>query len=65
MIELVVTLLVVGFVVWAANKLAGPYVSAEILRIANIVVLICVIVFVAQQFGVCSSVRDIPVPQVP
>ena len=60
MISLVVTLLVIGVLLW----LFDTYVPLEstIKRIIQIVVIICVIVYVLRAFGVLGA-ADIPVPQ--
>jgi len=60
MLSLVVTLLVIGVLMW----LFETYVplSHPFKRIIQIVVVICVVVYVLNAFGVLHQ-ADIPVPQ--
>lgn len=61
MIGLVLTLIVVGVLLWLANK----YIPMDptIKKILNIVVVICVVVWLLHAFGVIGRVGDVPVPQ--
>jgi hypothetical protein len=49
-IPVIITLIVVGVLLWAANTLLAPYMQAEILRILNIVVVLFVIVWLVYLF---------------
>ncbi len=60
MISLVVTLLVVGVLLWLFETYVPM--DATIKRIIQIVVIVCVIVYVLSAFGVLGR-ADIPVPQ--
>ena len=62
LISVVVTLVVVGVLLWLANT----YISMDgkIKNILNAVVVICVIVWLLYAFGVISHTGDIRVPQV-
>lgn len=61
MITLVVTLAVVGIVLWLVNTYVPM--DAKIKRILNAVVVVCVVVWLLYAFGVISRTNDIPVPQ--
>ena len=58
---LLITLGVVGGLLWLFNK----HITMDdgIKRIINIVVAVCVLVYVASAFGLCSHVNDIKVPR--
>lgn len=62
LISLVVTLIVVGVLLWLVN----PYLpmDGKIKKILNIVVVICVVVWLLCVFGVLGHSGDIHVPQV-
>ena len=62
LISLVVTLIVVGVLLWLVN----PYLpmDGKIKKILNIVVVICVVVWLLSVFGVLGHSGDIHVPQV-
>jgi len=62
LVSLVVTLLIVGVLLWAVNKFGAEFVDAKILRIINIVVVIAVVVYVLYAFLGGGNVRDIQVP---
>lgn len=61
LISLVVTLIVVGVLLWLVN--AYIPMDGKIKQILNIVVVICVIVWVLYAFGILNHSRDIRVPQ--
>jgi len=62
LINLVVTLIVVGVLLWLIN--AYIPMDGKIKRILNIVVVICVVVWLLSVFGVITHSGDIHVPQV-
>lgn len=62
MISLIVTLIVVGVILWLIN--AYVPMDAKIKNILNVVVVICVVVYLLSAFGVLHRAHDIPVPQV-
>ena len=62
MITLVVTLIVVGVLLWLVNTYIPM--DAKIKKILNVVVVICVVVWLLSAFGVIGRTGDIPVPQV-
>jgi len=59
---LVGTLLVVAVLLWALNQYVPM--DSKIKAIINAVVVICVVVWVLQAFGVFHRAGAIPVPQV-
>ena len=62
LINLVVTLIVVGVLLWLIN--AYIPMDGKIKRILNIVVVICVVVWLLSVFGVITHSGNIHVPQV-
>ena len=61
LISLVITLVVVGVLLWLVN--AYIPMDAKIKKILNIVVVICVIVWLLFAFGVIDRSSDIRVPR--
>ena len=61
MISLIVTLIVIGVLLWLVNTYIPM--DGKIKQIINIVVVICVVVWLLSVFGVLGHSRDIPVPQ--
>jgi hypothetical protein len=61
LISLVVTLIVVGVLLWLVN--AYIPMDGKIKKILNVVVVICVIVWLLSVFGVLGHSGDIRVPQ--
>ena len=62
LINLVITLIVVGVLLWLVN--AYIPMDAKIKKILNIVVVICVIVWLLYAFGILNHSGSIQVPQV-
>ncbi len=62
MISLVVTLIVVGLLLWLVNNYIPM--DGKIKKILNVVVVICVVVWLLYAFGVIKHGGDIQVPQV-
>jgi uncharacterized membrane protein YhdT len=62
LISIVITLIVVGVLLWLVN--AYIPMDAKIKKILNIVVVICVVVWLLSAFGVINHSGDIRVPQV-
>jgi len=61
MISLVLTLIVVGVLLWLVNAFIPM--DAKIKKILNVVVVICVVVWVLYAFGILGRGGDIRVPQ--
>lgn len=62
LISVVVTLVVVGLLLWLINTYIPM--DGKIKQILNIVVVICVVVWLLYAFGVLGSGGNIRVPQV-
>jgi hypothetical protein len=60
--SLVVTLIVVGVLLWLVNTYIPM--DGKIKKILNIVVVICVVIWVLYAFGILNHGGDIRVPQV-
>jgi hypothetical protein len=61
MISLVVTLIVIGGLLWLVNNYMPM--DGKIKKILNVVVVICVVVWLLFAFGVLGHAGDIRVPQ--
>jgi hypothetical protein len=61
LISLVITLAVIGVLLWLFNTYA-TMVDGKIKQIINAVVIICVVLWLLQVFGV-FGLADIPVPR--
>jgi hypothetical protein len=62
LINVAITLIVVGVLLWLVN--AYIPMDGKIKRILNIVVVICVVVWLLSVFGILGHGGDIHVPQV-
>ena len=62
MISLVITLIVIGVLLWLVNNYIPM--DGKIKQILNIIVVICVLVWLLSAFGVLGHTGDIKVPQV-
>ena len=61
LISLVVTLVIVGVVLWLVNTYIPM--DGKIKQILNIVVVICVVVWLLYAFGIINHSGDIHVPR--
>ena len=59
--SLVVTLIVIGVLLWLVNSYIPM--DEKIKKILNVVVVICVVVWLLSVFGVIGHTGDIRVPQ--
>jgi hypothetical protein len=62
MISLVITLIVVGILLWLVNTYIPM--DAKIKKILNIVVVVCVVIWLLYAFGLFSHFHDVPVPRI-
>jgi 1-acyl-sn-glycerol-3-phosphate acyltransferase len=62
LISLAVTLIVVGVLLWLVNTYIPM--DGKIKKILNVVVVICVVVWLLYTFGVLNHSGDIRVPRV-
>jgi hypothetical protein len=62
LISLIITLVVVGVLLWLVNTYLPM--DGKIKKILNIVVVICVVVWLLFAFGIIDRSSDIRVPQV-
>jgi len=62
LISLVVTLIVVGVLLWLVN--AYIPMDGKIKKILNVVVVICVVLWLLSVFGVLGNSGDIRVPRI-
>jgi bacteriorhodopsin len=61
MISLVITLIVVGVLLWLVNTYIPM--DGKIKKILNIVVVVCVVIWLLYAFGILGRSGDIQVPQ--
>ena len=61
LISLVLTLIVVGVLLWLVNNYIPM--DAKIKKILNVVVVICVVVWLLYAFGILGRAGDMRVPQ--
>lgn len=61
LITLIITLIVIGLVLWLVNS----YIPMEknIKQILNIVVVVCVVIWLLSVFGILDSSWDMQVPR--
>ena len=62
LISLVLTLIVVGVLLWLVNTYIPM--DGKIKKILNIVVVICVVIWLLYAFGIIDHANEIRVPQV-
>jgi hypothetical protein len=62
LISLAITLIVIGILLWLVNTYIPM--DGKIKKILNVVVVICVVVWLLSAFGVIGHTGDIQVPQV-
>ena len=62
LINVVVVLIVVGVLLWLVNTYIPM--DGKIKKILNVVVVICVVIWLLVAFGVINRAGDIRVPQV-
>jgi hypothetical protein len=62
LISVVITLIVIGILLWLVNSYIPM--DGKIKQILNIVVVICVVIWLLNVFGVIGGVHTITVPQV-
>ena len=62
LISLVVTLIVVGVLLWLVNTYIPM--DGKIKKILNAVVVICVVIWLLYAFGIINHAGDIRVPRV-
>jgi hypothetical protein len=62
LISLIITLVVIGVLLWLVNTYIPM--DGKIKKILNVVVVICVVVWLLYAFGVLHHSSDISVPQV-
>ena len=61
LISLIVTLVVIGVLLWLVNSYIPM--DGKIKKILNVVVVICVVVWLLYAFGILNHSNDIRVPQ--
>ncbi len=62
LLSLVVTLIVIGVLLWLVNNYIPM--DGKIKKILNVVVVVCVVIWLLYAFGIIGRVGDIRVPQI-
>ncbi len=62
LLSLVLTLIVVGVLLWLLNTYGGQFIDGTVLRIINIVVIIVLILWLLNVFGLLPM-ANVPVPR--
>jgi len=62
LISLVVTLIIVGVLLWLVNSYIPM--DGKIKKILNVVVVVCVVLWLLSVFGILGHAGDIHVPRV-
>lgn len=62
LISLIITLIVVGVLLWLVNTYIPM--DGKIKKILNVVVVVCVVVWLLYAFGILHHSGDITVPQI-
>lgn len=61
LLTVIITLIVVGILLWLVNTYIPM--DAKIKKILNVVVVICVVVWLLYAFGIINRADEIKVPQ--
>jgi 1-acyl-sn-glycerol-3-phosphate acyltransferase len=62
LISLIVTLIIVGMLLWLVNNYIPM--DGKIKNILNVVVVICVVIWLLYAFGIISHANQITVPKI-
>ena len=62
LISLIITLIVVGLLLWAVNNFIPM--DRKVKQILNVVVVICIVVWLLSAFGIIGGIGGINVPRV-
>jgi hypothetical protein len=63
LLSLVLTLVVIGGLLWLLNTYGGQFIDGKVLTIINVVVIIVLILWLLTVFGLLPM-ADMPVPRV-
>jgi hypothetical protein len=63
LLALVITLIVIGVLLWLVNTWGGQYIDGKILKIINAVVVVAVVLWLLSVFGVFGSIGEVQVPR--
>lgn len=66
-VSVIVSLVVIGVLLWLINKFLGPYMQPPILHLLNVAVIvivaICLVFYILQAFGLLPLASGPPVPK--
>jgi hypothetical protein len=62
LVSLVITLIVIGVLLWLLNSYIPM--DGKIKQILNVVVVICVVVWLLYAFGILNHASDLKVPRI-
>jgi hypothetical protein len=63
LLSLVLTLIVVGVLLWLINTYGGQFIDGKVLTIINIVVVVVIVLWLLTVFGLLPM-ADMPIPRV-
>ncbi len=64
LVSLVITLIVVGVLLWAVNRFGAEFIDGKILRIINVVVIVAVVLWLIGVLFGFHGLSDIRVPEI-
>jgi hypothetical protein len=64
LLALVLTLVVIGVLLGLLNRYGPPYIDGKFITLINIVVIIAVVIWLLNVFGVLPYASTVPVPRV-
>jgi hypothetical protein len=59
LVALVVTLIVIGVLLWLVNSQLGGFIASPILKIINVVVIIVVVLWLLQVLGLMGDISTV------
>ena len=63
LITLVITLIIIGILLWVVNTQLGAYISPPILKIINVLVIVVVVLWLLSVLGLFDSLTTVRVPR--
>jgi len=63
LVALVITLIIVGILLWLVNTQLGSIIAPPILKIINIVVIVAVVLWLLSVLGLFDSLGSVRVPR--
>ncbi len=61
LLMIVVALIVAGILLWLVNTYLGPYMDAKVVRLINVVVIIVLVLWLLNVFGLWAALSTVRV----